>query len=67
MVKADGEVDTESEAVKAWVPAFENYRFAGTDGDTEVQVEMDVAPDWEGYMQKAWPKALARLKTLCEA
>lgn len=67
MVKENGEVDTDSEAVKKWVPAFENYHFRGTDGGTDLQVELDVTPEMEGFMNEAWPKALARLKVLCEA
>lgn len=67
VVKEGGEVDTESEAVKKWAPAFENYRLVQVDGGTEVQVEMDVTPDFEGCMKETWPKALARLRALCEA
>lgn len=63
----DGVEDTTSEAVRAWAPAYENYRFIERgDGTTEVQVEMDTLPDYEQFMQEAWPKALARLKEICE-
>jgi hypothetical protein len=66
-VKADGQVDTESEGVNKWAPAFENYRLVPAGGGTEVQVEMDVTSDFEGYMKETWPKALRRLKEICEA
>lgn len=63
----DGVEDTTSEAVRAWAPAYENYRFIDRgDGTTEVQIEMDTLPDYEQFMQDAWPKALARLKGICE-
>jgi uncharacterized protein YndB with AHSA1/START domain len=68
VVTAGGDVDTESEEVKKWAPVFENYRFVAADGGgTEVQVEMDVTPDFECFMEETWPKALTRLKALCEA
>jgi uncharacterized protein YndB with AHSA1/START domain len=62
----DGVEDFDSPQVKAWAPAFENYRFVDKDGATEVQIEMDVMPAYEDFMREAWPKALARLKALCE-
>lgn len=66
MVKEGGLIDSTSDEVKKWAPAFENYHFTPIAGGTEVRVEMDVTPEWETYMQQAWPKALARLKELCE-
>jgi uncharacterized protein YndB with AHSA1/START domain len=66
MIGKDGIEDFDSDAVKAWAPAYENYRFVDVDGGTEVQVEMDVLPDYEQFMRDAWPQALAKLKALCE-
>lgn len=62
----NGVDDTESDDVRAWAPADERYTFVAVDGGTEVRVDMDVTPDFEGYMEEAWPRALARLKALCE-
>ena len=59
--------DTTSAAVQSWTPAFENYSFSDEDGTTKLHVEMDVAPEFEEFMQTAWPKALAKLKKICEA
>ncbi|MBK8725995.1 MAG: SRPBCC domain-containing protein [Holophagaceae bacterium] len=59
--------DTDSEAVRAWAPAHENYRFVDQDGGTEVQVSVEITPDFEDYMNRTFPKALKRLKALCEA
>ncbi len=28
--------------------------------------EVETAPKWEAYMNEAWPKALAKLKEICE-
>ena len=63
----DGVEDTTSERVRAWAPAFENYTFNAADGGTDLHVDLDITPEWEQYMRDAWPKALAKLKTLCEA
>jgi hypothetical protein len=62
----DGIEDTESPEIKAWAPLFENYTFSANNGVTEVQIDMDVTPDFEECMQQSWPKALANLKTICE-
>ncbi|MEM7307941.1 MAG: SRPBCC domain-containing protein [Planctomycetota bacterium] len=61
-----GVEDTSSAGVQTWAPAYETYRFARTSGGTEVTVEHDVLVGFEGYMNNAWPKALAALKELCE-
>jgi hypothetical protein len=62
----NGVEDTESPEVKAWAPAFENYTFTENNGVTEVKIDTDVAPEFEDYMSQAWPKALVKLKALCE-
>jgi len=58
--------DTDSEAVRAWAPAFENYTFIATASGTTLHIEQDMSDEYEHYMRDAWPKALAVLKTLCE-
>lgn len=65
-IRKDGSEDFDSPTVRAWAPAYENYRFVERDGATELQIEMESLPDYEAFMQEAWPKALARLKALCE-
>ncbi len=62
----DGVEDTESAEVRSWAPAFENYHFSAVGAATELEVTMDVAPEWEEHMVDAWPEALAKLKALCE-
>lgn len=64
---ANGVEDTTSEAVRAWAPAYENYTFIGVPEGTKLVIDMDVASEWEAYMNEAWPKALAQLKQMCEA
>ena len=63
----DGVEDTESEAVRSWAPFFENYSFSDAGSSTEVQVDMEVTAAFESHMVKVWPKALSRLKGLCES
>ena len=58
--------DTESSEVKAWAGAHENYTFTETNGVTTLQVAVDTAPEWEKDMSEAWPKALEKLKNICE-
>ncbi|MDO8989527.1 MAG: SRPBCC domain-containing protein [Sideroxyarcus sp.] len=59
--------DTESEEAKAWSHVYENYTFEEKDGITEVQVDMSAIPqEFDDYMTNTWPKALAKLKALCE-
>jgi len=64
---ANGVEDTRSEAVRAWAPVYENYTFEATAHGTLLTVHLDVIDEWEGYMQEAWPKAIARLKALAES
>ena len=52
--------------VRSWAPAYENYTLSDAGDATELAVDNDVTPEFEEYMTKVWPKALARLKQLCE-
>lgn len=63
---AHGVDDTESPEVRTWAPAYENYIFRDLNGATLLQVDMDVLPEFEGFMEKTWPNALATLKAMCE-
>lgn len=63
----DGIEDTESEAARNWAPAYENYTFSDAGTATGLKIDVDAPPDFEAFMEDAWPKALAKLKALCEA
>lgn len=58
--------DTESEAIRAWAPAYENYTFHSTPEGTELIIDQDVTEEYESYIREAWPKSLQLLKALCE-
>lgn len=64
---SQGLEDTQSEAVRAWAPAYENYTFTATPSGTRLVVDQDVTEDFEAYLVEAWPKALQRLKAQCES
>jgi len=62
----NGVDDLSSDKVRAWMPAYENYRFADVPGGCRVTVSLDTAAEYEQYMLDTYPKALALLKQLCE-
>lgn len=62
----NGVEDTESERVKSWAGAHENYRLTTVEGKTEWLTEIDLAPEWEVFFDETWPKAQAKVKELAE-
>lgn len=65
MVK-DGVIDTTSDEVRKWTPAFENYTFTEKGNQTEVKVEMQVVSEYKAMFEEMWPRALKTLKDLSE-
>ncbi len=65
-VDLEGNIDTTSEEVKKWTPAFENYTFTEKDGGTEVSVELDSPDDHKEMFDEMWPRALLKLKEISE-
>ena len=61
-----GVEQTASESPGSWAGARETYVLSRSGPATELRVELDVTPDFEEFMSSAWPKALARLKQICE-
>jgi uncharacterized protein YndB with AHSA1/START domain len=62
----NGIEDRESPEAKAWALSFENYTFTEKAGVTELRVDMEIEPENEKMFKDVWPKALAKLKQLCE-
>lgn len=60
----NGVEDTESEKVKAWAGAHENYTLREKDGQTELLVELDMDEQFAQYFLDTWPKALEVLQQL---
>ena len=65
LLKGDKEI-TEGPEVEKWANGFENYTFEESNGTTTVIVDLDITEDFSGYMNQTYPKALDKLKEICE-
>lgn len=65
LLKADKEI-TEGPEVEKWANGFENYTFQENNGTTTITVDLDTTEDFLDYMNETYPKALHKLKELCE-
>lgn len=63
---SNGVVDTTSEEVKKWVPAFENYTFNEKNEGTELLVDINITQEYQDMFKEMWPKALQSLKEYVE-
>lgn len=63
---AGGKEITEGPEVEKWAGALENYSFEENNGITVVTVELDTTEDFVEYMNEHYPKALNKLKEVCE-
>jgi hypothetical protein len=62
----DNVEDTESDAVKGWAGAFENYTLKEVNGVTELLVELDMNEEHKEMFMGMFPKALEQVKILSE-
>ena len=62
----DGIEDTTSDRVKVWAGALENYTFKDKNSKTELIVDLDINKEFKEMFEGMWPKALQKLKSLCE-
>lgn len=65
VLDGDDEI-TEGPKVDEWANSFENYRFVEKDGVTTVLVDVDTNEKYLDFFDKTWPKALNKLKEICE-
>ena len=65
MLKSGKEI-TSGPEVDEWSGSLENYSFEEVDGITIVSIEIDAAEEYTEYMDKLYPKALQKLKEVCE-
>ncbi len=63
---ADGKEITSGPEVEAFAGATENYSFVDLGGRTLLKVDMESAGEYKEMFEKMWPKALKRLKEICE-
>jgi len=62
----DGEEITSGDEVDKWAGATEEYRFIDTGGKTLLEVELGGLMEYRSYFLETWPKALNKLKSICE-
>jgi uncharacterized protein YndB with AHSA1/START domain len=62
----DGVEDRDSEKVKEWAGATENYTLKETGGVTTLDIDMDMADEYKDMFTQMWPKALEKVKALAE-
>jgi hypothetical protein len=65
IVKGDTEI-TSGEEVEAWAGGLENYSFEENNGMTTLTVDIDMVEDYIDYFDRAYPKALNKLKQTIE-
>lgn len=61
-----GKEVTEGTDMESWAGSQENYYFDETSEGTRIRIEMDSTDDHADYFQESWPKALKKLKEICE-
>jgi hypothetical protein len=57
---------TDGPEVERWANGFENYTFEENNGITKVTVDLDTTEDFVEYMNETYPKAINKLKEICE-
>lgn len=66
LMEKGGVEDTESENVKAWAGANENYTLTEENGKTKLVVDMESTDEFKDYFIKTSPVALEKVKELPE-
>ena len=66
VIKNDEEIKSGPEA-EAWAGGIENYFFTDLGGTTRVSVDADANLEFKNYFLETWPKALNKLKSICES
>ncbi len=62
----NGVEDMESDRVKQWAGAHENYTLKDVNGNTELIIDMDITEEYAKMFEEMWPKALAKVKEIAE-
>lgn len=66
LLQGDKEI-TAGKEVEGWAGSLENYTFIAANGGTQLVIEMDANNDYKSYFEETWPRALNKLKTICES
>jgi len=62
----DGKEITSGPELEKWSGMLENYMFTDLGGKTLVSIDMDTNDEFKSYLLRTWPKALKKLKSICE-
>jgi hypothetical protein len=62
----NGKEVTSGPDVEGWVGCYENYYFEEENGATKLTVKLDIVDEFTDYMNQMYPKALSKLKEICE-
>ncbi len=62
----DGVEIMSGSGVEAWAGSLENYSFIDDNGATLLKVDLDSNAEFKDYFEGIWPKALEKLKEICE-
>lgn len=57
---------TSGPQVDGWAGALENYRFQPEGTGTLLMIDMDANEQFKSYFEETWPRALTKLKEVCE-
>lgn len=66
IIQGDKEILSGPE-IEGWAGALENYTLTERNGKTLLAVDVDVNQEYKDYFTETWPKALDKLKALCES
>jgi hypothetical protein len=61
-----GKEVTDSVKALSWKGAMENYTFREEKNKTLLSIDIDTVKEFRSYMLEAWPRALKKLKEICE-
>jgi uncharacterized protein YndB with AHSA1/START domain len=61
-----GKEITSGPEVDKWAGGMENYTFREAKGKTLLLIDADTTEEFMSYFEETWPKALNKLKLLCE-
>jgi uncharacterized protein YndB with AHSA1/START domain len=65
IIQGDQEITSGSE-IDGWAGALENYTFTSAGEKTLLKVDLDSNQEFMNYFIDTWPKALNKLKNICE-
>mgnify|MGYP001185904397 CR=1 FL=1 len=62
----EGKEDLDTASSQGWSGATENYTLRGNNGNTTLEVDMDITSGYKDYFTKTWPQALDKIKSIAE-